>query len=86
MSQIPGKKTATQHSKTADKRRPLSCVLYTFVRSAVQTASFWGAVVLPFLSLPLLLTGIDSHSGLLAFLVLLVTNVVALLVGHTHRK
>lgn len=51
----------------------------------VRTVGFWGAVSLPFLHVPLLLTGLDSTADALAFAALLTLNLCALLVGHGHE-
>ncbi|WP_436927443.1 hypothetical protein [Halosimplex amylolyticum] len=49
--------------------------------------AFWAAVALPFLHLPLLLaTGLSTEPYTNAFVALLVANVLALLVGHTHYR
>jgi len=53
--------------------------------SAVQGIAFWTAIALPFLYLPLLITGLNSGATRIAFVVLVVFNAVTLLVGHTHR-
>ena len=52
----------------------------------LKGAAFWTAVALPFLHVPLLVTGLDSSTTLGAFVALLVLNVVALLVGHPHAS
>jgi hypothetical protein len=44
--------------------------------------AFWAAVVLPFLYLPLLATGLETETQTVAFVVLLACNVVVLVVGH----
>lgn len=48
----------------------------------VEIAGFWLAIVMPFLYVPVLLTGISPTTlvGLLAL------NVVALVAGHMHRR
>ncbi|MFB6143496.1 MAG: hypothetical protein ABEJ30_09170 [Halorientalis sp.] len=56
------------------------------LRSGVTTVAFWAAVVLPFLHLPLLATGLDSLSVTLAFVALLALNVVAVVLGHTSYR
>jgi hypothetical protein len=50
--------------------------------SPLHRLAFWAAITLPFLHLPLLVTGLDSETKVLAFVALLAGNVVALLVGH----
>jgi hypothetical protein len=62
------------------------------IRSAVPSlpapllaGAFWLAVLLPFLSLAVLASGIASVTSPL-FGSLLVSNVIALLVGHGHGR
>ena len=52
----------------------------------IRGAAFWTAVALPFLYLPLLATGLQSSAVRTAFGALLLTNAVALLVGHSHAR
>lgn len=56
------------------------------VLSPVKRVAFWAAVVLPFLHVPLLTTGLDSEQAVLAFAVLVSLNVCALLLGHPHGQ
>lgn len=56
------------------------------VLTLVRVASFWAAIVIPFLHVPLLLTGIETPSETVAFLALLALNVVALVLGHSHNN
>ena len=56
------------------------------VLSPVQALSFWVAVALPFLYIPLLATGLTSRPLIGAFLALLLCNAIALLVGHPHLR
>lgn len=56
------------------------------VLEPVRILSFWVAVALPFLYIPLLVTGLDNPTVTTVFLVLLVTNAVTLFVGHPHRR
>ena len=58
----------------------------TPLTTPIEMVSFWLAIALPFLYLPLLVTGVTSNGELLSILVLLGLNVVALLVGHGHRS
>lgn len=57
-----------------------------FARNWLRVLGFWAAVSLPFLHVPLLLGGLDSTAELLAFGVLLGSNLVAFLVGHQYRS
>ena len=52
----------------------------------LRIISFWIAVILPFLYLPLLGTGFESQPEIVAFLLLVAVNIVALLVGHRHNN
>lgn len=51
----------------------------------VRVISFWAAIALPFLHLPLLLHGLNTTAELYAFLGLLALNLVALVVGHGYK-
>jgi len=48
----------------------------------IRRIAFWTAVVLPFLHLSLLATGLESQSTVLAFVALVALNVCALIVGQ----
>jgi hypothetical protein len=50
----------------------------------VRALAFWSAVVLPFLHVPLLASGLGSTGEFHAFVTLLVLNAVALYAGHPH--
>jgi hypothetical protein len=54
------------------------------VLKPVRVLGFWSAVALPFLHIPLLVTGLDGASETLAFLALFALNVVALVLGHSY--
>lgn len=56
------------------------------LRMLVEAAFFWAAVVLPFLHVPLLLAGVETPAETVAFAGLLGLNLVALVVGHRHRR
>lgn len=58
----------------------------SIVVSTVRTVAFWIAVALPFLYVPLLLGGGTGANVLLSVAALVVVNVVALVVGHGHRR
>lgn len=57
---------------------------YQSAQYGFRTVGFWAAVSLPFVHLPLLLSGLDSTADLVAFTALLLSNLVALFVGHPH--
>ncbi|MHC3378391.1 hypothetical protein [Haloarcula sp. H-GB5] len=52
--------------------------------SAVRGIAFWTAIALPFLYLPLLVTGLNSGATRIAFVALVVCNAVTLRIGHAH--
>lgn len=52
----------------------------------IKRLSFWSAIVLPFMHLSLLVVGLDSPSMVVAFVVLVALNVIALLIGHTYGR
>jgi hypothetical protein len=52
---------------------------------AVRALSFWSAIGLPFVYLPILAVGLDTPTRSVAFLALLALNVVALVVSHSYR-
>jgi hypothetical protein len=55
------------------------------VAAPLRFVGFWAAVALPFLYLPLLLSGLEGQETLV-FGLLLAANAVALVVGHGHRR
>jgi hypothetical protein len=52
----------------------------------IKRLAFWTAIVLPFLHLSLLATGLDSRSKVLAFSALVGLNVCALVVGQPREE
>lgn len=52
---------------------------------SLSALSFWGAIALPSIYLPLLAAGIDTTDGLLTFFLLFGLHVVALIGGRRHR-
>jgi len=53
---------------------------------AFETVAFWSAIALPFLHLPVLLYGAPVYPDSTVVVALLAANVVALVVGHDHRR
>lgn len=51
---------------------------------ALRVVAFWTAVLLPFVHVGLLLSGLDTETELAVFGVLLGSNLLALVVGHEH--
>lgn len=56
------------------------------VTRGIRAAGFWLAIAIPFLYLPLLYGGLAGPRDVIAFCGLLFLNVVALVVGHGHRR
>lgn len=52
----------------------------------IRVVSFWTAVVLPLLYIPLIAAGLDSSSEITGLAVLLVLNLIALLLGHDYNS
>ena len=53
----------------------------------LQFIGFWTAIALPFLYVPLLIeTQLQTGAETATFIALLGLNVLALLVGHSHRR
>lgn len=52
----------------------------------LRVASFWLAIVLPFVYLPLLVVGLTNAVRTGAFLGFLALNLLALYFGHAHRQ
>jgi hypothetical protein len=55
------------------------------VAAPLRFVGFWAAVALPFLYLPLLLSGLEGQETFV-FGLLLAANALALVVGHGHRR
>ena len=63
---------------------PLDSIVTDGRSETLRALAFWSAVVLPFLHVPLLATGLTSTGERYAFVVLLALNAVALYAGHPH--
>lgn len=55
------------------------------LKGPTQFLSFWIAIALPFVHLPLLAQGLGDPTVTLTFFVLLAANVLALYVGHGYK-
>ncbi|WP_255169412.1 hypothetical protein [Natrononativus amylolyticus] len=60
--------------------------LTSSLKRPLQFCCFWIAIALPFVHVPLLAHGLGDLSVTIAFLSLLVVNVVALYVGHGYNQ
>lgn len=76
------------HDGTADGESDDQSAVRMFpsLTGPIRVASFWTAIVLPFLHVPLLATGLATAAETTAFLTLLALNLIALYVGHSHRN
>lgn len=52
----------------------------------VEAIAFWSAIALPFLYLPLLVSGLGSAAQFTAFLALLAIHAVAIVGGHWYNR
>ena len=59
---------------------------YDAVVQPIEAIGFWVAIVMPFVYLPLLASGLDSPSEGIAFAVLVMAHVLALVAGRRHRS
>lgn len=60
--------------------------LFPTLADPIRKIGFWTAIVLPFLYVPLLVTGLSTATETGTFLILLAVNLLALYVGHAHRQ
>lgn len=60
--------------------------LATAPLARLRSLAFWCAIVLPFLHVPLLTSGLATPGERRAFVALLGVNAVALYVGHGHGR
>lgn len=81
----PGAEPA-ELDETAVEVRQLTRGVRRQLRGLVSTVSFWGAILLPALYLPLLLRGLESRAGLGLFLTLFGIHALALLGGRRHHE
>ncbi|MFP8954637.1 hypothetical protein ACLI4Z_16970 [Natrialbaceae archaeon A-arb3/5] len=69
----------------ADSQRENHHIIRSF-KGPAQFLSFWIAIALPFVHLPLLAQGLGNPRITLAFLVLIGVNVLALYLGHGYNQ
>lgn len=55
------------------------------IASALRAGAFWGAILLPFVSLPMLVIGLETLNEYLLFAALVALNAVLLVLGHPHH-
>lgn len=59
---------------------------YAMLLKPLEVVGFWSAVALPFLYVPLVVTGPGTTAEQTALAALVATHVVALVLGHRHRS
>jgi len=69
--------------QTTDRSR-VGRDLFGHLRGAITAAAFWLAIPLPFLYVPVLLSGLKTQSEYLVFVGLVVAHVAVLSVGHPY--
>ncbi|MCU4924684.1 hypothetical protein OB905_01625 [Halobacteria archaeon AArc-dxtr1] len=79
--------SAAEEPSPSDRtdQRTLERVLPSLA-APIRFASFWLAIFLPFLYIPLLLNGLSTGFEVVSALGLIAANVVVLYVGHAHRQ
>ncbi|MFA9416121.1 hypothetical protein [Natrinema sp. HArc-T2] len=73
-------------SPESEANRNRASWLLRSLKGPTQFLSFWIAIALPFVHLPLLAQGLGDPDVTLVFLLLLVANVFALYVGHGYKQ
>jgi len=68
------------------ERQPDGHSLRRTVKGPAQFLSFWIAIALPFVHVPLLAQGLGDPSVTLTFLALLAINALALYLGHGYNQ
>lgn len=61
-------------------------VLSETVLVPIRGIAFWTAIFLPFLYVPLLLSGLETTSTRTAFVALVICNALALFIGHSYSS
>ncbi len=79
--------TSSLHSEpsTDDPKPAFRARLLGAVRRPVSFVGFWLSIALPFLYLPLLVTGLTTVAQTATFFALLGVNLLAVVVGHSYR-
>lgn len=74
-----GQNTSAETNSAADIARQGSVALGATIRGV----SFWAAILLPLVYLPLLSSGLGAQTGYIV-IGLLALNLIALFIGHNH--
>lgn len=89
----PGRQTDDSHSgrsaassDDADAAEPMLERYAPSLAEPIRVLGFWSAIVLPVVYVPLLAAGLTSSTRSAVFFACLLANVLALYVGHGHRR
>lgn len=74
-------RTDTEQPSDQSGRFAVSALAHPF-----EAIAFWSAIALPFLYLPLLVSGLGSTPQFSAFLALLALHAVAIVGGHRYNR
>lgn len=67
-----------------DRARSTLGTARSHVVTPLRLLGFWSAIALPFLYVPLVASGLETHQELWVFLALLAANVMAVGLGHSY--
>ncbi len=85
-SPLPNDSVPRSSQEAESQRNSRSRRVVSSLKEPLQFLSFWTAIALPFVHVPLLLQGLDGPHVTAAFLSLLVANLLALYVGHEYNQ
>ncbi|WP_327052377.1 hypothetical protein [Halomicrococcus gelatinilyticus] len=77
--------TVDEEEDGDDDASPVVGLSLDSVSTSVRFVAFWAAIALPFLYVPLLATGLEEPGQRQTFLLLVVVNAAALLLGQQHE-
>lgn len=84
-SPLPNESIA-QSSPETDRDTDTVRRLLRTIKQPAQFLSFWAAIALPFVHVPLLARGLGDPTVTMTFLTLLAINVLALYFGHGYNE
>jgi heme/copper-type cytochrome/quinol oxidase subunit 4 len=76
--------SSARSEQSTSAHRKLTTEPLSLLYTPVQFVGFWTAVLLPFVTFPMVATGVAS-AHLVPFLALVVVNVVALVLGRGYK-
>lgn len=60
--------------------------MFAAIVRSLEAVAFWSAIALPFLYVPLLVTGLEATAQLTAFLTLLALHALAIVGGYRYNR